>query len=166
MDDYVLDFVLPIGATGPQGVEGVTGPTGPGSVKALLFLDAPSATQSGYVALSRNVLLPSNNQVFTTNGTEVYINESGNYEFTVCGTITGLTQNETLTLTLNIIGADHSPIDVTIADISATEKEAFFSQTFIYTFQDTQTVTMTLQKDNTLSSSIYNANLLIKQLAF
>lgn len=164
--DYVLDFVLPAGPTGPQGLAGPTGPTGPAALKALVYAEYATAFDSETLAISHSTILPSNTKIFSTNNTNIYINEEGVYEFTICGTIRGVEQNEDITLKVQIQGADHTPIDVNVAHFTSTVKDIYFAQTFIYELQENQTVTVVFQKSSSSNSLAHATSLIIKQLSF
>ncbi len=99
--NYTLDFVIPSGqdgATGPQGVQGEMGPTGPASLETLLYTDFFDSSKEGYLDIFKNTILPNNATVFTPKTNQIEINEPGNYEFIVSGSMEGLTANEVLSI--------------------------------------------------------------------
>ena len=60
--DYILDFVIPVGATGP------IGPTGPASLTSLISTHYNNATATGTLTIlsnAENLILPTNSNFFT-----------------------------------------------------------------------------------------------------
>ncbi len=102
-----------VGPTGPKGDKGETGPQGPTGEKgeqgpkgdkgdpgsgddnlynSLIFVNVPETTVSGIAILGTNKTVPNTTEYFTiNNGTKINIKNSGTYEITIGGKITGVT---------------------------------------------------------------------------
>lgn len=109
--EHTLDFIIPkgdkgengnIGPTGPQGIIGPTGPTGPtGPIKtaptsydAILFVSYAQANYSKIMNFQEVIEIPYNNEYFTLIAdTDISLPETGIYEITLCGQISGVDQN-------------------------------------------------------------------------
>lgn len=162
--NYTLDFVIPSGqegATGPQGVQGEMGPTGPASLEALLYTDFFDSSKEGYLDIFKNTILPSNATVFTPKTNQIEINEPGNYEFIVSGSMEGLTANEVLSIGMTVTNEDGVGYSVMLASIVADSRQEYFSQTMLMTFQKKQTIAVYFRKDSTSSSETQDISLLI-----
>ena len=109
---HYLDFVIPkgdigpkgdkgeIGLQGPQGEKGDIGPTGPAaslgptSYDAILFISFAQAHYSKVMTFQEVINIPSDNKYFSTlSDTEFLVAESGYYEITLCGQISGVDQD-------------------------------------------------------------------------
>lgn len=118
---HYLDFVIPKGDIGPKGDKGETGlqgpqglkgdigpkgekgdigPTGPAaslgatSYDAILFISFAQAHYSKVMTFQEVISIPNDNNYFSTlSDTEFLIAESGYYEITLCGQISGVDQD-------------------------------------------------------------------------
>ncbi len=155
--DYVLDFVIPAGATGP------TGPTGPISLTSLISTHYSNATATGTLTISsnaENLILPTNSNFFTIDNNGIILNESGYYEFTFYGLLKDNSTAEKASLTLKI---DNDNLIIMRLD---SENEFYFSRTIVIQCNRSQKVTIMFQKRDNATASAENVYLLIKKLYF
>ncbi len=171
--DYTLNFVVPVGPTGPtgptgpQGISGVTGPTGPASLSDLIFAQFSSSAKTGNLDIYNNTILPNNSVVFVPTANQIQVNESGNYEFTIFGTLGALAQNESVSISMIVTGENGNSYSEMIASIVADISLVYFSKTIFITFTEKQTIELYFRKDNSyIDSAIYDVTLLIKKLNF
>lgn len=94
--EYILDFVLPIGATGPAGPSGTVD---------MCFVDFNNGTQNGVLSVNRQYILPPSSNIFTVtqNGIQA---KNGLYEITFCGdlSVTNAPSRVSVQLVKNSIG--------------------------------------------------------------
>lgn len=155
--DYVLDFVIPAGATGP------TGPTGPNSLVALISTYYNSTTATGMMTISsnsENLILPTNSNIFTIDNNGIILNEGGYYEFSFYGLLKDNSTTEKASLTLKM-GNDN--LIVIRLD---SENEIYFSRTTILQCDSSQKVTIMFQKQDNATASAEEVYLLIQKLYF
>ncbi len=155
--DYVLDFVIPVGATGPMG------PTGPNSLVSLISNYYNNTTTTGTLTISsnpNNLILPTNSNFFTIDNNGIILNESGYYEFNFCGLLKDNSTIEKASLTLK---TDNDNLIMIRLD---SESEFYFSRTIIAQCNSKQKVTIMFQKHNNATASAENVYLLIKKLYF
>ena len=164
--EYTMDFVLPIGPTGPQGEVGATGPAGPSALMALAYAEYTTTSDSGALKMSNSRILPTSTKAFSIQNPSIIINEKGIFEFTICGIINGLDQNEDVNLKVQITSADSTSIEFEVAHFTATVKDIYFSQTFIYALEANQTVQVLFQKNIPSNSVANTTSLIVKQLGF
>lgn len=88
------------GDVGPQGKKGDIGPTGPAaslgptSYDAILFISFAQAHYSKVMTFQEVISIPNDNNYFSTlSDTEFLVTESGYYEITLCGQISGVDQD-------------------------------------------------------------------------
>ncbi len=88
------------GDVGPQGEKGDIGPTGPAaslgptSYDAILFISFAQAHYSKVMTFQEVINIPNDNKYFSTlSDTEFLVAESGYYEITLCGQISGVDQD-------------------------------------------------------------------------
>ena len=88
------------GDVGPQGEKGDIGPTGPAaslgptSYDAILFISFAQAHYSKVMTFQEVISIPNDNNYFSTlSDTEFLVTESGYYEITLCGQISGVDQD-------------------------------------------------------------------------
>lgn len=155
--DYVLDFVIPAGATGP------TGPTGPTSLVSLISTYYNNTTATGTLTIlsnAENLILPTNSNFFTIDNNGIILKDSGYYEFNFSGLLKDNSTTEKASLTLKI---DNDNLIIIRLD---SENEFYFSRTIVIQCNNSQKVTIMFQKNNNATASAENAYLLIKKLYF
>ena len=155
--DYILDFVIPTGATGP------TGSTGPNSLVSLILTHYNNTTVNGLLTIlsnSGNLILPTNSNYFTIENNGIILNENGYYEFTFYGLLKDNSTTEKASLALKI---DNDNITMIRLD---SENELYFSRTVVVQCNRTQKVTIMFQKTNNATASAENVYLIIKKLYF
>ena len=155
--DYVLDFVIPAGATGP------TGPTGPTSLVSLISTYYNNTTATGTLTIlsnAENLILPTNSNFFTIDNNGIILKDSGYYEFNFSGLLKDNSTTEKASLTLKI---DNDSLIMIRLD---SENEFYFSRTIVIQCNNSQKVTIMFQKNNNATASAENAYLLIKKLYF
>ncbi len=87
-DKYILNFVISIGPTGSQGNQG---PTGPATLEDAIFVQYHNSFTQGLLIPFSNIVVPSSSSLSSIKNNEVVINEPGNYEYTLCGNLSGNT---------------------------------------------------------------------------
>ena len=155
--DYILDFVIPTGATGP------TGSTGPNSLVSLILTHYNNTTVNGLLTIlsnSGNLILPTNSNYFTIENNGIILNENGYYEFTFYGLLKDNSTTEKASLALKI---DNDNIIMIRLD---SENELYFSRTVVMQCNRSQKVTIMFQKTNNATASAENVYLIIKKLYF
>lgn len=157
--EYTLNFVIPMGSTGP------VGPTGPVNLISIISMHYDNTTSAGIVPISSrldNLILPSNSNIFIVNTNEIVINEDGYYEFSFYGLLTDNTAtNPKANLALKI---DTTSL-ITI-NLSPETNELYFSRTLITKCNSTQKITIEFNKQNASNASVENIYLLVKKLYF
>lgn len=88
------------GPIGPQGIQGNIGPTGPtgnpgpASYKAIAFASYGNTNNAGIDKINTMRIIPGNNEIFSIpNDTDININSTGVYEITLCGRISGVSND-------------------------------------------------------------------------
>lgn len=129
------------GPQGPQGIQGPTGPTGnpgPASYDAILFTSYMNTDQATTASIGPMRLIPGYNEIFALDDNQnIKVKRTGVYEITLCGRISGVTNdtgasfylyntttNEKITdLTFTLNPGNTSDMDfceINVADISAS----------------------------------------------
>lgn len=109
---HSLDFVIPsgekgekgdkgdIGPTGSKGEKGDIGPTGErgpaplASYNAIAFASFMNTTQATFANIGATRIIPGINRFFSIqNGTDIVISTTGVFEVTLCGRISGVTED-------------------------------------------------------------------------
>lgn len=155
--NYILDFVIPVGATGP------TGPTGPISLTSLISTHYSNTTTTGTLTIlsnAENLILPTNSNFFTIDNNGILLNDSGYYEFTFSGLLKDNSTTQKASLTLKI---DNDNLIMIRLD---SENELYFSRTIVMQCNVSQKVTIMFQKNNNATASAEDVYLLIKKLYF
>ena len=95
-----LTFYIPKGEKGDKGDQGEVGPTGPQgslgptSYDVIAFVSYPNTTVAGIALTGASRIIPGlTKKISMPDGRSIKINESGLYEITVCGRITGVTKD-------------------------------------------------------------------------
>lgn len=160
--DYILDFTIPAGATGPQGIPGPTGPTGPTNTKSILSYMYLNTSTSELLTIDANneysIILPQNNTTFESTDNTITIMEDGYYVFSISGTLNKTTSTGDSSLTLNI-GTEEL---ITVVQ-NANLNEMHFSQTKMKQCQANNTVTIRFNKDSSSDTSTNSIYLIITQ---
>lgn len=155
--NYILDFVIPVGATGP------VGPTGPNSLVSLISTYYNNATATGTLTIlsnAHNLILPTNSNFFTIDNNGILLNNSGYYEFTFSGLLKDNSTTQKASLTLKI---DNDNLIMIRLD---SENELYFSRTIVMQCNVSQKITIMFQKNNNATASAEDVYLLIKKLYF
>lgn len=155
--DYILDFVIPVGTTGP------IGPTGPNSLVSLISTNYNNATATGTLTIlsnAENLILPTNSNFFTIDNNGIILNNSGYYEFTFSGLLKDNSTTEKASLTLKI--DNDNPIMIRLD----SENEFYFSRTIVMQCNVSQKITIMFQKHDNATASAEGVYLLIKKLYF
>ncbi len=155
--DYVLNFVIPAGATGP------TGPTGPNSLVALISTYYNSVTATGMMTISpnsENLILPTNSNIFIIDNNGIILNEGGYYEFTFYGLLKDNSTTDKASLTLKVGNDNLIMIQLD------SDHEIYFSRTIVSQCDSSQKVTIMFQKQDNATASAEQVYLLIQKLYF
>ena len=95
-----LTFYIPKGEKGEKGDQGEVGPTGPmgslgpTSYDVIAFVSYPNTTVAGIALTGASRIIPGiTNKISMEGSNSIKINQSGLYEITVCGRISGVTKD-------------------------------------------------------------------------
>lgn len=95
-----LTFYIPKGEKGEKGDQGSVGPTGPTgslgptSYDVIAFVSYPNTTVAGIALTGASRIIPGiTNKISMEGSNSIKINQSGLYEITVCGRISGVTKD-------------------------------------------------------------------------
>ena len=95
-----LTFYIPKGEKGEKGEQGEVGPTGPQgslgptSYDVIAFVSYPNTTVAGIALTGASRIIPGiTNKISMEGSNSIKINKSGLYEITVCGRISGVTND-------------------------------------------------------------------------
>lgn len=157
-NEYRLDFVIPAGPIGP---------TGPSGLSSLCYVRFNDATSTGDMTIKTNRLFPDNSTDYTISGNTIIINQMGNYEITFCGIIDMNTANKIISVALN---CNESGVPIEMPGMSGQWKDGtqaiHFSQTEIYQFEPTTTLSVNVTVNGTTTFNVNSVNLIIKKLPF
>ena len=163
--DYTINFVLPIGSTGPTGPIGSTGMIGPianQNLDSSIFVKYQNHIENSALLILDYSIFPSDTNVFSTNGNDVTIDVTGYYEFTIYG-ILKKTTNQEVIMYLQTRNTTKSNRLITIK-LPAAENQIYFSQTRIGTYSTLQKVSIILDKPSNSDASAENIYMVIKKL--
>ena len=97
---HYLTFYIPKGekgeqgSIGPIGPKGPTGSLGPTSYDVIAFVSYPNTTVAGIALTGASRIIPGiTNKISMEGSNGIKINQSGLYEVTVCGRISGVTKD-------------------------------------------------------------------------
>ena len=97
---HYLTFYIPKGEKGEKGDQGNVGPAGPTgslgptSYDVIAFVSYPNTTVSGIAITGASRIIPGlTNKIAMSGGNSIKVNQSGLYEITVCGRISGVTKD-------------------------------------------------------------------------
>lgn len=100
---HSLDFVIPSGEKGEKGEKGDKGDIGPtgercpaplASYDAIAFASFMNTTQATFANIGTTRIIPGINRIFSIkNGTDIVISATGVFEVTLCGRISGVTED-------------------------------------------------------------------------
>ena len=95
-----LTFYIPKGEKGEKGDQGNVGPAGPTgslgptSYDVIAFVSYPNTTVAGIAITGASRIIPGlTNKIAMSGGNSIKVNQSGLYEITVCGRISGVTKD-------------------------------------------------------------------------
>ena len=91
---HYLTFYIPKGEKGEKGDQGSVGPAGPTSYDVIAFVSYPNTTVAGIALTGASRIIPGiTNKISMEGSNSIKINQSGLYEITVCGRISGVTKD-------------------------------------------------------------------------
>lgn len=97
---HYLTFYIPKGEKGEKGDQGSVGPAGPTgslgptSYDVVAFVSYPNTTVAGIALTGASRIIPGiTNKISMEGSNSIKINQSGLYEITVCGRISGVTKD-------------------------------------------------------------------------
>ena len=91
---HYLTFYIPKGEKGEQGSIGPIGSLGPTSYDVIAFVSYPNTTVAGIALTGASRIIPGiTNKISIEGSNSIKINQSGLYEITVCGRISGVTKD-------------------------------------------------------------------------
>ena len=91
---HYLTFYIPKGEKGEKGDQGSVGPAGQTSYDVIAFVSYPNTTVAGIALTGASRIIPGiTNKISMEGSNSIKINQSGLYEITVCGRISGVTKD-------------------------------------------------------------------------
>ena len=85
---------MPKGEKGEKGDQGSVGPAGPTSYDVIAFVSYPNTAVAGIALTGASRIIPGiTNKISMEGSNSIKINQSGLYEITVCGRISGVTKD-------------------------------------------------------------------------
>ena len=157
-NEYALNFVVPVGATGPTGAKGNQGSIGPTTKEDVVYLLYNNSFTQGLLTVFNNTVLPDDSGIFSVGKNEVIINEPGNYEYTLCGKINGKS-------IVSIQAIDSDGALANLETIHSLIKSMLFSKTKILQAKSKQRIQIRFWPNET-DANAEPLKLLIKRLPF
>lgn len=149
--EYVLDFVIPAGPTGPQ------------ATKDIAFISYADARSRGNLTVQSTRIMPNNSPDYQV-GTDYIIVSKGIYEITFCGYMEKGTASDQVLLSLRI---SQNNTFTTLPDMAIklySESATHFSSTAIFEFPNDLRLEAYLAQVGTGTLSATSVNLLIKKI--
>lgn len=155
-NEYILDFQIPTGATGPMGQP---------SLESVCFIQYASSTVVGNLSIEKQLLLPIDNHynVIDSNVTVA----SGVYEITFCGVIdTNPNQNDILVqLKKESLGVVSDMVGM-FGRWNGGTQNSYFSQTNVFQFENPQVLSVSVETQSSAVFSVNAVHLVIRKLPF
>ncbi len=152
-DEYVLDFVIPCG------------PTGPKSDSDICFISyGYKKNVSGDLQIEKSRIIPDNSSIYTINGDEVQV-ETGVYEITYCGNLKKPEQTGQALLNLYVMvnGSSTTLPDMGIY-LAGDDTYTYFSSTGVFDFTQKRNLVVNLAFFGTTNVEVDKVNVLIKKI--
>lgn len=131
-----LTFYIPKGEKGDKGDIGEIGPTGPKgsmgptSYDAVAFASFMDTTTSGIAQIGTMRIIPTNNDYLAIeNNTEIKVKRTSVFEITLCGRISGVTNNTGASFALYNKTTDENVSDLILELNAGDTKDMDFSET-------------------------------------
>lgn len=154
--EFVLDFSIPQGATGP------TGPNPP-----LCYVDYITSSTSGRNFLLKDSTILNANGEFTIENNSTIVVNPGTYEITFCGHIEvgGDFQYAIMTALYEDLGSGYTqPIGNMTISLPSGIKFTQFSQTQLVTFNNTKKLIVYLSNNNSVTATVKLCTLILKKV--
>ena len=140
------------GDTGPIGPTGTMGPTSYDGVAFVSFMDTQNA---GTVSLGRSRIIPGNSDIFALeNGTDIKIKRTSILEITLCGRISGVTNDNGASFFLQNITANEKVNDLGFDLEKGATPDMDFSETNMVDIVGPATLQLQTSIENPGSSNI------------
>lgn len=140
------------GDTGPIGPTGTMGPTPYDGVAFVSFMDTQNA---GTVSLGRSRIIPGNSDIFALeNGTDIKIKRTSILEITLCGRISGVTNDNGASFFLQNITANEKVNDLVFDLEKGATPDMDFSETNMVDIVGPATLQLQTSIENPGSSNI------------
>lgn len=140
------------GDTGPIGPTGTMGPTSYDGVAFVSFMDTQNA---GTVSLGRSRIIPGNSDIFALeNGTDIKIKRTSILEITLCGRISGVTNDNGASFFLQNITANEKVNDLVFDLEKGATPDMDFSETNMVDIVGPATLQLQTSIENPGSSNI------------
>lgn len=140
------------GDTGPIGPTGTMGPTSYDGVAFVSFMDTQNA---GTVSLGRSRIIPGNSDIFALeNGTDIKIKRTSILEITLCGRISGVTNDNGASFFLQNITANEKVNDLVFDLEKGATPDMDFSETNMVDIVGPATLQLQTSIENPSSSNI------------
>lgn len=140
------------GDTGPIGPTGTMGPTSYDGVAFVSFMDTQNV---GTVSLGRSRIIPGNSDIFALeNGTDIKIKRTSILEITLCGRISGVTNDNGASFFLQNITANEKVNDLVFDLEKGATPDMDFSETNMVDIVGPATLQLQTSIENPGSSNI------------
>lgn len=148
----------PKGDTGEKGDTGPIGPTGtmgPTSYDGVAFVSFMDTQNTGTVSLGRSRIIPGNSDIFALeNGTDIKIKRTSILEITLCGRISGVTNDNGASFFLQNITANEKVNDLVFDLEKGATPDMDFSETNMVDIVGPATLQLQTSIENPGSSNI------------
>lgn len=154
MEEYVLDFLVPQGPTGPEG------PNLP-----ICYVDYNTSTNGKKLSIKDSKILNSNGD-FSINGNVLSVN-AGIYEITFCGRMDvkeAFQNNIMVSLHENLGGGYSQPVSGMTMILAPGTNCMHFSETRIIHFTADEELFVMISNNNTASATVSMGSLILKKI--
>lgn len=158
LDDLFYRGTGPKGDTGEKGDTGPIGPTGtmgPTPYDGVAFVSFMDTQNAGTVSLGRSRIIPGNSDIFALeNGTDIKIKRTSILEITLCGRISGVTNDNGASFFLQNITANEKVNDLVFDLEKGATPDMDFSETNMVDIVGPATLQLQTSIENPGSSNI------------
>lgn len=160
MEEYQLNFIIPMGATGPKGE---LGPMNNNAKEIAIFYN--NQNNSGNLEILDSINL-SGQSIFYTVDNYIFFDVSGNYDFTISGHLreSSTFSGCSIIVRTNIQNKPTVTNDLIHIQLSNGQEEKYFLVERIGRYSVPQRVTILFNKNNDSDASVENLQLIIKKL--
>ncbi len=139
----------------PKGEKGDKGDLGPTSYNAILFIDFNDTTSAGFAQFRNTRTIPLLNPIFElSNMTDITIKESGLFEITLYGRISGVTDDNGASFSLYNSTTGENVLDLVLKLSKGNTSDMYFSKTSFVEIEGPATLHLETSIDKIDSSNI------------